>query len=596
MADSSIHNFSSETPDDSLAEAPEDMAALRSLLLGFEQSELEQLQERLNNPNLNAEDLSRLLPEAIVMRSMQDKLLSEAIVPTIEDAIHSSVKKDLNILSEAIFPVMAPAIRKAIATALEATLQSFNETIEHSFSPQSFKWRLEARQTGKSFAEVVLLRTLIYQVEQVFLIHQETGIVLQHLVQPGANVQDADLVSAMLTAIQSFIQDSFEVNKNDSLQALHFGDVTIWLEKGPQAVLAGVIRGHPPQDLKFVFQNSLEKIHIKFHKNLRHFKGDTSAFEASQPYLEPCLQAQFKKPNKQKYYPVIGLLVSIILITLGTTSFVVLRDRQRWATYLETLNNEPGIVVTKSGKRNGKFFVLGLRDPLAKEPKTILKENHLSQKTVIENWKPYVSLDSEFVAIRAKKLLQPPATVELTIDQNGTLSAKGSAPQQWIVESRKILRVLPGITKFNEENLVSTDLQQIEISKRFVETQWLFFESGEAVLKPNQEKKLQSLVKEINKLTEAAKIFNKNIRIQIIGRATQFKGKPASLILSQRRADQVLFTLTTRGLKSTEISTIALGSRESLTKNITTQYNSINPQVFFKVIVTNASNSRTNNP
>lgn len=218
MADSSIHNFSSENPDDNLAETPEDMAALRSLLLGFEQSELEQLQERLNNPNLNAEDLSRLLPEAIILRSMQDKLLSEAIVPTVEEAIHSSVKKDLNILSEAIFPVMAPAIRKAITTALDATLQSFNETIEHSISPQSFKWRLEARQTGKSFAEVVLLRTLVYQVEQVFLIHQETGIVLHHIVQPGINVQDADLVSAMLTAIQSFIQDSFEVNKNDSLK------------------------------------------------------------------------------------------------------------------------------------------------------------------------------------------------------------------------------------------------------------------------------------------------------------------------------------------------------------------------------------------
>jgi len=168
---------------------------------------------------------------------------------------------------------------------------------------------------------VVLLCTLVYQVEQVFLIHPETGIILQHIVQPGANVQDADLVSAMLTAIQSFIQDSFEMNKNDSLEALQFGDVTIWLEKGPQAVLAGVIRGHPPKDLKLIFQNSLEKIHIKFHRHLHHFKGDTSAFEASPPYLEPCLQAQYKKPNKKKYYPVIGLFASILLIALGTATF-----------------------------------------------------------------------------------------------------------------------------------------------------------------------------------------------------------------------------------------------------------------------------------
>jgi len=71
-----------------------------------------------------------------------------------------------------------------------------------------------------------------------------------------------------------------------------------------------------------------------------------------------------------------------------------LRDRQRWAAYLEALNKELGIVVTKTGKRNGNFFILGLRDPLAKDPSLILKETHISRETVIKNWKPYVSLDS----------------------------------------------------------------------------------------------------------------------------------------------------------------------------------------------------------
>ncbi|MGB5959571.1 MAG: OmpA family protein [Coleofasciculaceae cyanobacterium] len=595
MADSSIHNFSSETPDESLAETPEEMAALRSLLFGFEQSELEQLQERLNNPNVNAEDLSRLLPEAIILRSMQDKLLSEAIVPTIEDAIHTSVKKDLNILSEAIFPVMAPAIRKAIATALEATLQSFNETIEHSVSPQSFKWRLEARQTGKSFAEVVLLRTLVYQVEQVFLIHQETGIVLHHIVQPGAVIQDADLVSAMLTAIQSFIQDSFEVNKNDSLQALQFGDVAIWIEKGPKAVLAGVIRGHPPKDLKFIFQNSLEKIHLKFQRQLHHFKGDTSAFEASQIYLEPCLQAQYKKPNQKKYYPVIGIFVSVLVIALGTVTFFSLRDRQRWAMYLEALNTEPGIVVTKTEKRNGKFFISGLRDPLAKDPNLILKATNIPRENVIENWKPYASLDTKFVTIRAKRLLQPPATVELTFAQDGTLTATGSAPKQWIIESRKILRALPSVTKFNEENLVPTDFKQIELSKKFIETQWLFFDAGETDIKPGQEQKLQYLAEEINKLTNVTKILKKDVRIQIIGR-TAIKGEAANTILSKKRADKVLSALNMKGLKNTKVSTIGLSPLESLNMATNTKDNSNNNTVFFKVIVSNTGNNRKNNP
>ncbi|NJM53355.1 MAG: hypothetical protein HC846_08145 [Blastocatellia bacterium] len=54
-------------------------------------------------------------------------------------------------------------------------VQSLNQSLEHSISPKGLRWRIEAWQTGKSFAEVVMLNSLIYRVEEVFLIHRETG-------------------------------------------------------------------------------------------------------------------------------------------------------------------------------------------------------------------------------------------------------------------------------------------------------------------------------------------------------------------------------------------------------------------------------------
>ena len=85
-----------------------------------------------------------------------------------------------------------------------------NQTLGRSFSAQGLKWRLEAWRTGKALREVVLLRTLVYRVEQVFLIHRETGLLLQHVsAGPRRASQDADMVSGMLTAIRDFVQDSF---------------------------------------------------------------------------------------------------------------------------------------------------------------------------------------------------------------------------------------------------------------------------------------------------------------------------------------------------------------------------------------------------
>lgn len=324
MTDSSSHDVSNNAPKNNHSPATEEdaLAELRNLLVGPEWKQLGKLQERLENTKLNAEELSRVLPEAIILRSLQqDEQLTKALVPTVEEAIHASVKKDLNILADAIFPVIGPAIRKSITVALSALTQSLNQTLEHSFSVQSFKWKLEAKQTGKSFAEVVLLRTLLYRVEQVFLIHRKTGLVLQHVVAEAVATQDADLVSAMLTAIQDFVQDSFSVQKGDSLETLQFGELIIWIEQGPQAILAGVIRGNAPQELRLVFQNAIERIHIEFQRKLDSFQGDNAPFEASRHYLEACLQARYEL-KKEKSSPLLWVLLGFILFALGLWGFV----------------------------------------------------------------------------------------------------------------------------------------------------------------------------------------------------------------------------------------------------------------------------------
>lgn len=171
-----LRNLLASTPEQSelsalqeLLEDPklhmDEFTLVRHLLLDSEQTKLSELQERWDNPRLHAQSLSRVLPEAIILRSLQDKVLAKALVPTIEEAIRLSVKKDFKVLANALFPVIGPAIRKAIGSALSAMTQSLDQTLTHSLSPESFKWRLEARQTGKSFAEVVLLRTLLYRVE-----------------------------------------------------------------------------------------------------------------------------------------------------------------------------------------------------------------------------------------------------------------------------------------------------------------------------------------------------------------------------------------------------------------------------------------------
>src|SRR5512134_1177293 len=109
---------------------------LRRLLLVAEHEQVAKLQERLDDPEIHAEDVSRVLPEAIALRATKDRELTRAMLPTVEEAILISVRRDPHVLVDALFPVMGPAIRKAISSALESMIESLNETLERSFSVQ----------------------------------------------------------------------------------------------------------------------------------------------------------------------------------------------------------------------------------------------------------------------------------------------------------------------------------------------------------------------------------------------------------------------------------------------------------------------------
>jgi OOP family OmpA-OmpF porin len=584
LAEESLNNNNQVNND--LSELGE-LSELRSLLLGIEPPKLHRFYEKLDNPQVDAEDISQMLPEAVVLRTMQDSQLTEAMVPTVEQAIDSSVKKDINILSEAIYPIIAPATRKAIATALDEMLQSFNYALEHSLSPQSVKWRIEARQTGKSFAEVVLLRTLVYRVEQVFLIDKNSGLMLQHIVAPKIEAQDPSLVSAMLSAIQDFVKDSFDVRKHESLHTLEFGELTIWIEEGPIAVLAGIIRGNAPEELRFVFRNAIEKIHLNLGKQIRDFSGNTEPFAASQPYLKACLESHYTKPYKTKYIYA-WASVGILAMVLGTWGFFTSKDNNRWNTYIQSLSEQPGIVVTKVDQKNGKYFITGMRDPLAVEPNVLMKQANLNQKAVIHQWKPFISLERQFMTKRAAKLLQKPKTVTFKLDENGVLKATGSAPRKWILSARerKSSLYLLGITEYEDENLTDLDIDQLNAYKKEVEEVIILFEQGTTEFLPGESEKVINLVPKLQQLIDTGKVLEKDVSIEIAGHTSTVGDKDANIRLSQNRAKRILtYFASYLGIDQNKFSTKALGSEQILRPELTEEDQIFNRRVSFKVMI-----------
>lgn len=349
-------------------------------------------------PEPAASPLPGSLPEAYV----EEKLV-RAMTPLTERTIRHSIELNPGILTETLFPIIGGIVRRSIAHSLEKMIQSLNATVEHSLSPQSIRWRLEAKRTGKSLAEIVLLRTLVYRVEQVFLIEKKSGLLLQHVAVDPAMSQNSQAISAMLTALQDFMRDAFRTTEKE-IGSVTIDDATIWLESGPDAVLAAEIRGNPPQQLREVIHETVAAIHQDHLKPLAQQETSPESYRSCAELMKGCLQEQRVEPRTTKkkkggvtpFHLVGAVIAGLLLWWAAFTAW----NHHRWGRYEQALRGRAGIVVLQTRVGGSHFHVQGLRDPLADSPVEMAQQLHLPAAKLHLTLAPFHSLDEDIVRRR----------------------------------------------------------------------------------------------------------------------------------------------------------------------------------------------------
>jgi outer membrane protein OmpA-like peptidoglycan-associated protein len=448
---------------------------LRTLLLGGEIETLSRLTGMVDDPEHFAAAVGRVLPSAIA-QATSDARMGHVLAPVMEKAAESSIRNDPGTLINILYPTIVPAIRKSIGETIDETFQRLNQALKYSLTWRGLRWRWEAWRSGVSFAEVVLKHTLVYQVEHVFLIHRHTGLLIAHVAAENAVSQDPQLVSSMLVAIQDFIRDSFS-GADQGLDSLRLGELRLWSESGPFAALVAVIRGDPPEGLHDTLRNALSRIHAERYHALESFNGDSAGFGDVEAQLRElvALGEHVAPPVTRGRVILLGWLLLLLLLAAAWAAWWWY-DQQRWDGYLERLRAQPGIVITEAGKRDGKFVISGLRDPLAVDPQALLRDAGVDPTRVVASWLPYQALDPQSVLKRLKATLDPPQTVTLEIAGN-QIVARGSAPRTWLERARVFAQSMPaGATGFDFAGVSNADeaeeqRQQLEERRRQAEEQ-----------------------------------------------------------------------------------------------------------------------------
>ncbi len=500
----------------------DELAELRALLLGQQIVELQKLQTRLDDPNLRAEELSQVLAQAVALSIKRDRGLQRSFHPIVEQALQISVARNPGLLATALAPIIGESVRKAVANAFRSMAENINLMLERSLSFESMKWRFEAWRTGKSYGEIALARSLRYKVQQVFLIHRETGLVLQHISAQGEGVSEAELVSGMLTAIQDFVRDSFTSKHSQDLEAMQAGEFLIWVHHGPRALLAGTILGTPPPELRNVFARENELIHQEFAVQLASFNGDASVFDAARPHLQRCLLGQTARPKKSAWW-LVGA-VAVVVLALVAVGLLIHRRNLRWQQYLTELNHADGIAVTGAESSWGHYWVWGLRDPMSLDPVALAAQDGIPTGKLTAHFVPYQSLDQRFLRLR-----------------------------------------------------------EFDTERHRLEQQAVLFPVNSSALTADQSIRIDNIEESLDKLQETADKLGHRIHVVLYGRADHTGAETKNAALSEQRAQQVYDALLERGIPADMISAVGLGDTQPIRHGSPAYQLEVNRSVTLKV-------------
>ncbi|MBX3053643.1 MAG: hypothetical protein KF753_19350 [Caldilineaceae bacterium] len=239
-----------------------DLAAIQEILLGSDRDQIHVLSGEID----------------ALRHQISDKAaLAQAVAPILGDAIRRQIQESQEEIIDALYPVIGQIVMRAVTEAMRDLARSVDEKLKAATDLQRFTRRIRSLFTGVPVGELALREAMPILVQEIYLIHRESGLLLWHITRTPEHNADSDLISGMLTAIQEFAEQVLGSGEAH-LQQLQFGNRELLLEFGRYAYVAMVVDGVPPRNFRWKAYQRVYAFEKKQHENLRQYDGDASRF------------------------------------------------------------------------------------------------------------------------------------------------------------------------------------------------------------------------------------------------------------------------------------------------------------------------------
>ena len=129
-------------------------------------------------------------------------------------------------------------------------------------------------------------------IEDVFLLYHD-GILIKHETRRLKPDIDTDILSGMLTAVQSFVKDSFRTEEGE-LDELTFGAMHILIARGKWLILAAMIQGDGNASMREQIEKCIQEMEAQNAAALESWDGNMTFAKVLSPFIKKLVRGEYQ--------------------------------------------------------------------------------------------------------------------------------------------------------------------------------------------------------------------------------------------------------------------------------------------------------------
>ena len=217
---------------------------LKHLLLNEDREMIAALKSEIDNlkKTLNTEKELEINVGPIIKAYLANytEEIPEKLGPTITQSLKNEIANSKNEVVDALYPILGKMIKKYLQKEFEILSEKINSQIKRRFSIKGFKRKIKSLFTGIKEESLIINDLSESKIEQILIIEKHSGILKGSY--SNSDTIDKDVLSAMLTAIKSFVEEALKTG-NENLESIEYGLYNIHIQNFNSYYVAAIIHG-----------------------------------------------------------------------------------------------------------------------------------------------------------------------------------------------------------------------------------------------------------------------------------------------------------------------------------------------------------------